>query len=269
MARRLGLARGLIALMPLAFVCCGGQTTSAGAGELLSEVHTGFRLEYVLQDRAVAQSLVPMIDHGRQIAEQFFATTYASSFVARVLPDRVALTARWREAWNQPGLQTECWMIAAGWATEFDILSPSVWSTEACGHDGGNSAHVANIIGHELVHVLHAQRNSNYTALASTTPWLTEGMATFASGQWASDYASAVRPVVSGGFAPESFAALWASQANYALAGSVFAYISYRFGANTVRGLLSAHNEAELLTALSTDAPTLLRDWRAWILAQP
>jgi len=39
--------------------------------------------------------------------------------------------AGWRVVWNQPTFQTECWMIAGSWATEFDILSPSVWRTEA------------------------------------------------------------------------------------------------------------------------------------------
>jgi hypothetical protein len=72
---------------------------------------------------------------------------------------------------------------------------------------------------------------------------------------------------VAGGFTPQTFTALWASSANYALAGSVFAYVNQRFGADAVRRLLTARTEAELLAALSTDAPTLLRDWRAWLLA--
>jgi hypothetical protein len=171
--------------------------------------------------------------------------------------------------WNQPTLQTECWMVAGGWATELDILSPSVWRTEACAHDGGNSNHVATVVAHELVHVLHAQRNSAFTSLAATAPWIVEGMAAFASGQWADEYAGSVRAAVSGGFAPETFAALWTSPANYALAGSVFSYVSQRFGLDAIRQLLTARTEAELLTALSTDATTLLRDWRAWVLAQP
>ena len=263
---RLRFARGLIALVQLALASCGEQATGVDSREPLAEEHAGYRLEYVAADRTVAQSLVPMIDRGRQTAEQFFATTYPSSFVVRVFPDRAALTAHWRDVWNQPTLQTQCWEIAGGWATELDILSPSVWRTEACAHDGSNSSHVANVVAHELVHVLHGQRNSAFLSLAAAAPWIVEGMAAFASGQWAADYAGSVRATVSGGFAPEAFAALWTSPANYALAGSVFSYVNQRFGVVAVRQLLTVRTGAELLTALSTDATTLLREWRAWVL---
>jgi hypothetical protein len=263
------IARRSIILLGFCVAGCGGQTTDASSREPRSEDHPGYHLEYVAADRSVAQSLVPMIDRGRQAAEQFFATTYASSFAVRVLPDRASLTARWRVAWNQPALETQCWMIAAGWATEFDMLSPSVWRTESCGHDGTNSNHVANVVAHELVHVLHGQRNSAYSSLATAAPWISEGMATFASGQWASEYAASARTTVNSGFTPTTFAMLWASPANYALAGSVFAYINQRFGIDVMRRLLTVRTEAELLSSLSTDPPTLLRDWRAWMLAQP
>ena len=144
-----------------------------------------------------------------------------------------------------------------------------MWRTESCGHDGGNSSHVANVVAHELVHVLHGQRNSAFTSLSATTPWILEGMAAFASGQWAAEYAGSARATVNGGFTPTTFAALWASPANYALAGSVFSHIHQRFGVDAVRRLLTARSEAELLATLSTDATTLLREWRAWMIAQP
>ena len=267
---RFRLACGPIPLLALAFASCGGQATYPDSRQPQVEEHTGYRLEYVAADRAVAQSLVPMIERGRQTAEQFFATTYSSAFVIKVIPDRASLTAHWRVAFNQPNFETQCWMIAGGWATEFDILSPSVWRTESCGHDGSNSSHVANVVGHELVHVLHGQRNSAFLSLlGSATPWIAEGMATFASGQLAAEYAASARATVAGGVAPTTFAALWASPANYALAGSVFAYIHQRFGVETIRRLLTVRSEAELLATLGTDAPTLLGDWRAWVLAQP
>ena len=264
---RLHLADVWPSLLLLALTSCGGQATAIASGDPVTEDHAGYRIEYSAGDHAIAGSLVPLIDRGRQTAEQFFGTSYTSTFVARVFRDRAALTARWRVAWNQPALETQCWMIAAGWATEFDILSPAVWNAQACGHDGTNTNHVANVVGHELVHVLQAQRNAGYTTLAAATPWIVEGLATFASGQWTAEYASSVRPIVGGGFTPETFTALWASQANYALAGSVFSYINQRFGAEMVRRLLTVRGEADLFTALSIDAATLLRDWRAWVVA--
>ena len=255
----------LLPLFLLALASCGGQTTGAESREPVAEEHTGYRLEYAAGDRAVAQSLVPMIDRGRQSAEQYFGTTYPTSFIAHLYPDRTSLTARWRVAWNQPTLETQCWMIAAGWAAELDILSPSVWGTQACSHDGGNASHVANVVAHELVHVLQGQRNSGFTALAATTPWITEGLATFASGQWAAEYAGSVRAFVSAS-SPGTFADLWATNANYALAGSVFAYINQRYGADILRRALTVRTEAEIFSLLSTDATTLLRDWRTWVL---
>ena len=252
----------------VAAASCGQTPTAPDSTEVETEQHTGYRLEYVVADRGVAQSLVPMIDRGRQTAEQFFGTTYPATFVVRIMHDRDALNARWRVAFQQPGLVTRCWEVAGGWATEFDILSPSVWSSQACGHDGTNANHVANVVAHELVHVLHGQRNPSSFSIAASTPWILEGLAAYASGQWEAEYAGTARSALGGGFAPTTFAEIWTSSANYALAGSVFAYVHQRFGTDAVRGLLTVGSEEALLTSLSTDAPTLLRDWRTWVIAQ-
>ena len=252
----------------VALAGCGPGPAGPGATETQVDQHTGYSLEYVAADRAVAESLVPMIDRGRQTAEQFFGTTYAATFVVRILHDRAALNAHWRVQLREPGLETQCWQVAGGWATEFDILSPAVWSSQTCGHDGTNTNHVANVVGHELVHVLHGQRNPSFFTIAASTPWILEGLAAYASGQWAAEYAAGARSTLSGGFAPATFAELWTSPANYPLAGSVFAYVHHRFGIDAVRRLLTAGSEDALLASLSIDAATLLRDWRPWALAQ-
>lgn len=247
---------------------CGPGPTAPDTTELQTELRAGYSLEYVVADRAVVESLVPIIDRGRQTAVQFFAVTYPAIFVVRIMHDRDALNARWRVAFQQPSLETRCWEVAGGWATEFDILSPAVWNTQACGHDGTNVNHVANVVAHELVHVMHGQHNQSFFAIAASTPWILEGLAAYASGQWAAEYAGAARSALSGGFAPTTFAEIWTSSANYALAGSVFAYVHQRFGTAAVRRLLTVGSEEALLTSLSTDATTLLRDWRAWVMEQ-
>lgn len=252
----------------VAVASCGPSPTAPGSTEVQTEQHTGYSLEYVGADRGVAESLVPMIDRGRQTADQFFGTTYSATFVVKIMHDRDALNARWRVAFQQPSLETRCWEVAGGWATEFDILAPAVWNSQACGHDGTNANHVANIVAHELVHVLHGQRNPAFFSIAASTPWILEGLAAYASGQWAAEYASAARSALSGGFAPTTFAEIWTSSANYALAGSVFAYVHQRFGTDAVRRLLTVGSEEALLTSLSTDATTLLRGWRPWVMAQ-
>ena len=252
---------GFLVWLGAAVASCGGSRTAPDSPDVQSDQHTGYSLEYVAADRAVAASLVPMIDRGRQTAEQFFGTTYPATFVVKIMHDRDALNARWR-------VVTRCWEVAGGWATEFDILSPAVWSSQTCGHDGSNMNHVANVVAHELVHVLHGQRNPSFFSIAASTPWILEGLAAYASGQWAAEYAGAARSTLSAGFAPTTFAELWTSSANYPLAGSVFAYIHQRFGADAVRGLLTAASEEALLTSLSSDAATLLREWRQWAITQ-
>ena len=101
----------------VAVATCGRSPTSPGSTEVHTEQHTGYALEYIGADRAVAESLVPMIDRGRQTAEQFFGTTYSATFVVKIMHDRDALNVRWRVAFQQPSLQTRCWEIAGGWAT--------------------------------------------------------------------------------------------------------------------------------------------------------
>ena len=253
--------RGWCVCLGVAVASCERSPTAPSFSEMQVEQHAGYSLEYVAADRAVAESLVPLIDRGRQTAEQFFGTSYAATFVVKIMHDRDALNARWR-------VVTRCWEVAGGWATEFDILSPAVWSSQTCGHDGSNANHVTNVVAHELVHVLHGQRNPSFFAIAASSPWILEGLAAYASGQWAAEYAGAARSALSGGFAPTTFAELWTSSANYPLAGSVFAYVHQRFGTDAVRRLLTAGSEEALLTSLSTDATTLLREWRSWALAQ-
>ena len=45
-------------------------------------------------------------------------------------------------------------------------------------------------------------------------------------------------------------------------------HVEQRFGIDAVRRLLMVGSEEALLTSLSTDATTLLRDWRPWVMAQ-
>lgn len=261
--------RSLCFAVAVVLAGCGRSPTAPDPADVRTEQHTGYRLEYVAADRAVAESLVPVIDQGRQSAEKFFATTYQATFVVKIMHDRAALNARWRVAFQRPNLETQCWEIAAGWATEVDILSPAVWGSQSCGHNGSNANHVANVVAHELVHVLHGQRNPSFFSIAASTPWILEGLATYASGQWAAEYAGSARSALGGGFAPATFAEIWTSSANYALAGSVFAYIHHRFGIDALHRLLTVGSEGELLASLSTDAPALLRDWRTWMMAHP
>ena len=178
----------------VAVASCGRSPTAPGSTEVQTEQHTGYRLEYVAADRAVAQSLVPddrsRPPDGRAVFRHDLSGDVCREDHAR--PRRAQRALARRLSVNRVS-RRDAGKIAGGWATEFDILSPAVWSTQACGHDGTNANHVANVVAHELVHVLHGQRNSSFFSIAASTPWILEGLAAFASGQWAAEYAGAAR----------------------------------------------------------------------------
>ena len=46
-----------------------------------------------------------------------------------------------------------------GVADRFELLSPAVWKSQACEHDGRDLQHVQDIVTHELTHVFHGQHN--------------------------------------------------------------------------------------------------------------
>ena len=98
--------------------------------------------------------LVPLVSeairNGETVATTFFTAPPLKPFSISICPDRPSLTDHWRAPWQFPSFQPECWLIAAAWATELDLLSPRVWSREACGHDAGNLTHIRNVLAHEL-----------------------------------------------------------------------------------------------------------------------
>ena len=247
---------------------CSGQATDASQeAAWLITARDRFSLRYQAPDSGQARALIGHIETGLTHVEARFARQYRQPFVARVYPAREPMIERWREAWSQPNFQSACWMVvAAGWATELDVLSPRVWSTEACGHDGSNDTHVRLIVAHELVHVLHGQHNGAYGQLQSNAPWLPEGLAVFASGQWEAEYAVAARRAARD-FSPTSMQELWQSAAGYGLAGSVIAFIAQRPSSGGVSPLLEARTWQDALRIAGLDEATLLAEWRAWLVA--
>ena len=203
---------------------------------------------------------------GRTEIQTFFGRSFLRPFTIWVFPTRAALAAHWREVWRAPELDEGCWAIAAARETEVTLLSPSAWAVDACGHDRTDTVHVRLILTHELVHVLHAQRNPSLGRAAHAMPWFVEGLAVLVSGQLSREYERQVRQLVASGYAPTRLAQIWEDTFRYGLAGSVVGYLESLAGRPALAELLTATGEAEVLGKGGMGEGELLAGWRASLL---
>lgn len=239
-------------------------TNSPSATEWLSVTADGLTIRAVRADSGLMPFVREAIKNGERLATTFFTGASITPYSISIYPDRTALTERWRITWQRPAFQAPCWLIAAAWATELDLLSPRAWGRDACGHDPANHTHVRNVIAHEVVHVLHGQlgQHGNLGSMLNAQ-WLTEGLAVYISGMLDVDYAGTVQARLNAGFAPRTLSEVWNDQANYPLSASIVRYIDRRFGRAAVRDLLTARSTATILTMLGVGETELLTAWRA------
>ena len=243
---------------------CQQPTSSAPAHEWLTVTVGGLSIRAVRADSALVPFVRDAIRNGESVATTFFTAPPLEPYSISIYPDRTTLTDRWRVAWQFPSFQPECWLIAAAWATELDLLSPRVWSRDACGHDADNLTHIRNVLAHEVVHVLHGQlgQHANLGSLLNAQ-WFTEGLAVYISGMLDVDYAGAVQARLGAGFAPRTFAEVWNDGANYPLSGSIVRYIDRKYGRTALRDMLTARSTSTILTRLGIGEAELLTAWRA------
>jgi hypothetical protein len=253
-----------IALTFAAPAACQSPTSSAPADEWLTVIGGGVSIRAVRSDSGLVPLVRDAVRNGEMLATTFFAVAPLQPFSISIYPDRPSLTDRWRVAWQLPAFQPECWLIAAAWATELDLLSPRAWSRDACGHNADNLTHVRNVIAHEVVHVLHGQlgQHANLGSMLSAQ-WFTEGLATYISGMLDVDYAGVVQGRLGAGFAPRTLAEVWNEQARYPLSASIVRYIDRRYGRIALRDLLTARSTTAILTRLGVGEAELLTAWRA------
>jgi hypothetical protein len=207
-----------------------------------------------------------MLEHsqaGRTAAAAFLGESFTNGFTVRVYPDRASLTEYWRTVRNQPSLVPECWMIASATRSVAVSLSPRVWATAACGHNGTDAAYVRRIISHEIVHVLHGQLNPlpEVNSVAALK-WFTEGLAYHAAGQLDDAGRAQLRALIVGGYAPTSLESVLSGQGGYGAVASIVAYIDTTFGRTATRRLVRATSTAEALSTLGVTEAALLKGWR-------
>ena len=249
----------------IAVATLGCQEPDVGSPDEWLTLDAGGRsIRAVRADSLMALFAGEAIQDGEVLATAFLGTGPLQPFAIGVYPDRATLTEHWRAAWQLPSFQPECWMIAAAWAAELDLLSPRSWRLDACGHDAGNLTHVRNVLAHEVVHVLHGQvgQHTGFGTMLNAQ-WFTEGVATYVSGMLDVDYAGVVESRIAAGFAPLTLAEVWSDQDNYPLSASIVRYIDRQYGRAVLRDLLPARSTAAILSRLGVTESDLIAAWRA------
>lgn len=225
----------------------------------------GVVLEYRAADAQGAPTMLQRIAAGRTEAAAFLGLAYTGTVTVRLHPTAASFGEEWQRLTGAP---PQCWMIASGTAAGVLMLSPRVWSSAACGHDGTDAAYVQGVVTHELVHVLHHQHNADPVRLQRGAEWFEEGVAVLASGQLDGAARAAVRQRVQAGFAPATLAEAWSgTPIPYAVGGSLVHYVDAVHGRAALRALLQETTQAGLLVRLGVSEAALLSGWRAFAAA--
>ena len=215
-------------------------------------------------DAEVAETVTAYATKGRAKIRAFFGRPIAKPFQFHVLPSRAAFDGFFREKWKIE--ETQCWWVAAGISTDLVLLSPRVWSSDACEHDGEDEAEVRGIVMHELVHVFHGQSNAKLEEL-ETIGWFIEGLATYVSGQLDEERMTSLRPAIEAGDAvPKSLERAWSGKHRYGVSGTLVQYIDRTYGREMIERLLPMTTEKQILGALELTEEELLERWRAFVL---
>lgn len=217
-------------------------------------------------DDPAAAQVEPILKQAVVAVEAFFGQPFVEPVHVTLARDRAAFDAAFPAAWEMGA--TQCWMVGVGVADFLVLLSPAVWTTQACDHSG-SAEEVRGIVAHELVHTYHGQRHPtrDFTG-AEDAAWFVEGLAVLASGQLTQERLTVVRDAVRRGEGPTALAAVWAGPSRYGQAGSLVRFIDERYGRARLNDLLTARNSADLLLKMGTTEADLIRDWRAWLVRQ-
>lgn len=184
----------------------------------------------------------------------------------RVHPDRDAFDAALRAEWGMP--ETGCWVVGAADRATLHLLSPAAWENQACEHDADDAGHVRRLIAHEATHAYHGQVNpSGDLGGLEEIGWFVEGLATYVSGQLEARHAGRAAEVLARGEGPDRLDRVWDGPDRYGVAGSLVAYIDQAWGRATLRRLLTATSQEQILDELGTTECGLLAAWEEWVAA--
>ena len=217
-------------------------------------------------DSAVVSDLKDPLMKGRKRVEKFFGRPFARAFDVEIFADRSAFDSYFQKRWKVP--KTESWMVAAGVADRFMILSPRVWKTQAVEHNPADAARVRDLIAHELVHVYHGQRNptADFDGM-DDLGWFVEGLAVYVSGQLSREHHGAAAEAIRAGREPHRLVDAWTGRYRYGVSGSMVEFIDQSWGRETIWRLLAVTKPDVALKLLGMTETQFLADWRHFVLA--
>lgn len=222
-----------------------------------------YTIYYTRSDKDKVERLQYYLNSGFKNVSDFFQQPFIEKFAVYIFPDRNELNKQWQKDWNDPGFQSQCWMIASGVAHRLDILSPNAWTREACDHNGNDSIEIRQVIWHELVHVYHGQYNPNHTfTYIENLDWLVEGIATYVSGQLDQKRLQRIKYAIENNKTPSSLNDFWKGQDKYGLSGSMAAFIDKQLGRNKLFRLLQLTKKQEVLKSLDMTEEELISNWK-------
>ena len=226
-------------------------------------------IHYTDSDAGIFMSLKTYLDQGITTVEKYFGKKFPKSFDVYVYPKRSDLDKAWQKAWGIPGFKSQCWMVASGVADKLDILSPSVWKSEACEHNAENKTATKDLIAHELVHVYQGQVNPNPDfAGMDDIGWFVEGLAVFVSGQLTKGRIDRAVKAIKMGDYPQELKNAWSGANKYGFSGLLVSYISSKYGKDKITALLDQSTQKGILSVLSVTEKEFLKNWKNWVLKQ-
>jgi hypothetical protein len=247
-------------ILVMAGLALGAAVTFAAQGET-------FRLHAPdAEAPAVARLRADLVWAERRIGRTL--GEFPDTVSVHVHPSRDDFSGALPAVWGLEG--TECWMVGAAGDGGIHLLAPAAWAEDACEHDPGDADHVRMLIAHEAVHAFHGQSNpSPDLGRLEDIGWFIEGLATYVSGQLESEHADRAAAAVARGAGPVRLADALAGPYRYGVAGSMVAFIDREWGRETLRGLLTATSQDEILGALDMTESRFLERWREWVLRAP
>lgn len=225
-----------------------------------------FKLQYDSVDSGEADRIRIWLGEGRKELITFFDQDFKSEFEVFLFSNRDSLDKQWQKDWNMPGFKSQCWMVASGIAHRLDVLSPRVWSEQACEHDAGDSTATRKLIVHEMIHVFHGQYNPSPTfENIDNIDWFVEGIAVYASGQLNDDRYQDTRNFLLNEEGPALLSEVWKGQNRYGLAGSLVHYVDQHFGRAVLIDFLGLTTATQMLDYLDVTEDVLITRWKSRI----
>jgi hypothetical protein len=224
-------------------------------------------LHYTDSDAGNFMLIKNYLDNGVTTVEKFFSKKYSKVFNVYVFPNRNSIDKQWSKAWNMAGFQSKCWIVASGVGERLDLLTPSVWKTEACDHDPSNRPEAQNLITHELVHVFQGQLNPHLDFSGmDDIEWFVEGLAVFVSGQLTKDRIDRAVKAIKKGKYPQKLQNASNGDNKCGITGLMVSYIAYKYGKEKLYALLPIDYQNGIMNSLNTNENDFINNWRAWTL---